>query len=297
MSAGSQGTPANTRRLAARVGGHVHGLSRCVGVGVGTCLAALLAILLAGCETPPSEAAASAESRRLKVGDLAAPQTQPLPSQVSLQVIVFEAPADKAAAVGEMFDVLRADPIFFADRATLEANDIRVRFGTQRDWPDLAKKLDEADAKQAYLHTLIHFDDRGLDLVDLPLWETQTLSYIRADGSTASVELEPGRLVWSTTAQPVEPLRGVADVVFRYVHRRQKDIAAARLARQDRVQERVFDFSVLSTKMSRGDFILMGPTTYHDADRQGLLDSAFMVPRSSGGVLRLYMVLCTKVGL
>ncbi len=297
MSTGPQDTPANTGRLAARVGRHARKVSRHAGVGMGTCLAALLAVFLAGCETPSSEAAASAESRRLKVGDLAAPQTQPLPSQVSLQVIVFEVPADKVASVREMFDVLRVGPIFFADRVTLEANDIRAAFGTQRDWPDLAEKLDEAGAKQVYLYTLLHFDYRGLDLVDLPLWETGTLSYMRADGSTGSVELEPGRLAWSTTARPVEQLRGVADVVFRYVHRRQKDIAAARLARQDRVKERVFDFSVLSAKMSRGDFILLGPTAFHDADGQRLLDPAFRVTRPAGGGLRFYLVLCTKVSL
>ena len=265
-----------------------------------TCIQLTPAVLLIlwGCGPAEPDAATQSGQHRLKVGDLAAPKAHRLPAQVNLQMVVFEVPAENVASLAEVFGILRADPIQFADRATFEANDLRAGFGTRNIWEQLAEKLDDASAEQVYLNALVHFDDRGLDLMTLPLAERRTLSYVQADGKNASVELEPGQLAWSSTARPVPQLRGVADVGFRYVYRRQTDITKARLAQKDRVEERAFDFSVLSVKMSQGDFILLGPTAFHESnDEHELADMPFVVPSHPTGAVRLYLVICMRVGL
>jgi len=255
------------------------------------------AMVMVGCREERARER-SVEPRRLTVADLAPPQMSGPAWQVDLQVVVFDVPVGRAEEMDGVFGLLRTGPIRFGDRAALEANGLRAAFGPAQGWRAVAEKLNEIRARQVYTNTLMHFDDRGLDVVSLPVLETTTAVYTGADGGAQSVELETGQVAWASLARPDESLRGVADVTLRYVYRRQKDMAAARIARQDRVKERVFAFTVLAMKMSRGDFVLVGPTGYREPVGNSLLDWAFMIRRSrtdGDDMLRFYLVFCVQV--
>jgi len=202
----------------------------------------------------------------IKVGDLEPVSTMQLPRQVNFQVFTFEAPAESLPSPRELFLGLIRSPLHFTDDKAFEANGFFAGFGRREMWDEIAARLGRAGARSKGTNRLLIFDDKGDDIIFTALGTDQSIFYVTGEGKLSGASLGDGQLAWRLKARPVEQLRGACEVEIQPVFKRFVDNTISRLLDRQESDEMVFDVAGFELTMSSGDFVLIGPSQYKQAD-------------------------------
>jgi hypothetical protein len=278
-------------------------------------------ILTGGCKEPQTRSA-QIPLEGIKLADLE-PTTGTfgeLGPQINFRVYIFEIPAERLSSPKELFLGLLRKPLHFANRTAFEANGFFVGFGRNEMWDEIAGRLQQLGARNAGTSLLIVFDDKGDDIILKAVDTERPIFYTNSAGKLAGVTLGDGRCALRIKAKPATGRRGTAEVDIQPIFKRSVDTSIARLLGTESKEEIVFDFAGFDLTMSRGDFVLVGPSRYEEDEISlsnlffaARRDFAFAVPKQNEKgqeapgqprytlgknvpLIRLCLIACTGVG-
>ena len=140
---------------------------------------------------------------------------------------------------------------------------------------------------------LLLFDNQPQTIPIENLRSEQSVFYISPEGSTEGVTIGPGKLALQIEAEKVSGLTALCSVSVQPIFFPPKISPILKMADHAKSKEVSFTCCRFTTRMSLGDFILLGTKEYveHRTTLSGLL---FSRPVQKP-VIRIFMLVCTAV--
>ena len=269
--------------------------------------AAIVVLAVSGCGRQGKEEKPIWETT--KIWELAPAQSEPAEAQpgiaASLNVFVFDIPAENIDQLQDMWPLLSAQPIQTNSYTAFSQNDFRVRFGQASMLDQLAAVLAAAGAQNTGIISLDVPADAPADLPVAALPHAGQISYAQPNLSWGQARVQPGQLVLRLLAEPIPGARGARKIVAYPVATPSLTSAIPELNAQVRQQEFYFASAAFAAQMAPGDLLVLGPNEY-TAERVTLgglffnepQDVLFVNPETAEPprrvpAVRVFILLCT----
>lgn len=268
-----------------------------------------LAVLLVGC----SEHKEQPIWEHTKIGDLGPKYgNQKTPTQMlrsmSFSVRIFDVPAENADKLADLWEALYIRAIRFYSSYAFQANMFAVGYGDMRVSGAVGDALDAVNARRITNVSLLLADNEMQDVTIVPLSRAQPLSYVSPEGSREQADVGPGIISLRIKAVKVPGSRDSCSLVALPAFAVPMQSAIKQLADRARAREMQFTGAGFGVRMSPGDLIVLGPSTYISDDTMlpGLFfsnpqggpftdDAKAVLPQLKPAV-RIFVILCTGVG-
>ena len=216
--------------------------------------------LLTGCNPPEKS---DALWKNIKISDLAPshPGSQPL-KIINFNVHIFETPDANISELDDVWEMLYAGPLRFNDYDAFIANSFSVGFGQIQMWNKIGDSLRAANSRKAGTISLLLVDGHANDITVVRIHDKQTIFYISTDGSMEGATVGPVELVLRIKAEKIPGSKGVCNVDTMPVFSPLKRSSIPELAARAKSGEFLFTSVGFRTKMSPGDFVLLGSKKY-----------------------------------
>jgi len=234
----------------------------------------------------------------IKLDDLAAGPDEKEPSQIYFRVFTFELPVEQVKPLQEVFKVMSRRQIRFADRDAFDANGFLAGFGTQEDWPGLSGELDKLVARKTATRNVVVYEAAGDDVSVSLLNSTQDVAWVGEGGKVMRDAFAVGRFAWVLKAQPMESVRGVAQVEILPVYKIGTQSFFSHLANMR--DSSPFSAASMNIRMSPGDYVLLASGGEPvGADGQAIapltLNRLLFYPAGRPNVMQMLLVLCARI--
>ncbi len=267
-----------------------------------------LAVLLAGCDQPEEPPV----WEQVKIGDLAPSQGSGRPSARSLKsmsfsVRLFDVPAENADKLADLWQALYIRPVRFYSAYAFQANMFSVGYGDMRMSTVLDEALTSAGAQRVTDMSLLLADGEVQDMTIAPLRRERSLSYVSTDRSREQARIGPGALVLRIKAVKVPGTRDSCSLVAAPAFAVPMNSAIPELTNRIKAREKQFNSAAFGVRMSPGDLVVLGPSTYINDDTilPGLFftnpvggpfpqESKSSLPKP-GPAVRIFVIVCASV--
>lgn len=237
----------------------------------------------------------------LKIQDLEPLVPAKKPTEIDIQVSTFTLPADKLDVLEKISEICLKTPLKFIDKALFDNNGLWAAFAMKEQWIQIASLLQESDAVRIASDTLLIFDENGYEFFKVNILQKSVLQYEDTEGHV-KMDLDEGHIAWSIKARCIKSMQGTAAVRVELVHKKNLDIAAAKMKRQLNVREHVFNFSSMAARMSVGDIILLS-SVENQPEAESVNNLMFSGRRKVHkdnavreiDVIKLFVIVCTEV--
>jgi hypothetical protein len=268
----------------------------------------LMIFCLVGCSEPEQEP----EPDKVKIGDLAPyydgkPQQPKLLKTLNFDVHIYEIPAGNIDNLKKIRDKLYIKPLRLSDYPAFEANSFSVRFGQYKNWDDITTMLLASDAKKIANVSLMLPDGQSETITITGLNVPSKIHFTGTSGLREEVNVSPGIFGLLVKADKIQDEKGVCNITAYPIITPMTKSTIPTI--EDRVRLREFSFTAAAfgLKMSRGDFIYLGPKEYI-SDQTALSGLFFSNPRGSlfpgrdertpperKPAVRIYLLICTMI--
>ncbi|MFC1676336.1 hypothetical protein ACFL3G_04650 [Planctomycetota bacterium] len=258
-----------------------------------------MVVILAGCDGAQDS---TALWEKVKFGDLAPPDPNTgMPRgylrSVSLDIYIFETPAEKFAKLNDIWKLLKPGIHTFSSRGNLKFNDYQafntnafyMSPGDMDNWDEIGNILRRTGSKKIKAFSFLIMDGKSDELVIYEFDKQRTLFYTPGNGPVEELTIGPGLIALRMTANKVPGLRGTWDIEFVPAFMPPHSTIIAPLARREKTNDFIFDSAGFNLKMTTGDLFYLGPAKFQDT-HANLAGYFFSDP----GVIRTYMVLCAR---
>lgn len=234
----------------------------------------------------------------IKLGHLATGSDEKTPPQLYFRVFTFELPTEQIDLLQQAFKLMSKRQIQFAERDAFDANGFLAGFGNQADWPKLSAELDKLAARKTATRNLVVYQAAGDDIAVTLLNSTEEVAWIDAGGKVKRDRFAVGRFTWMLKAQPMESIRGVAQVQIMPAYRLGSQGFFANLAHMR--DDTPFSVGELKLRMSPGDYLLVA-SAGEPVGLDGRAIAPFTINRllfysaDRPNTVRMYMVLCARI--
>jgi hypothetical protein len=211
-----------------------------------------------------------------------------LESPLQFNMYIFAMPADNFADVKDVWTTLATKPIQCISQDSFGENGFAAGIGTTTQWEPIAKKLREAKGKNLKTTDLIIFSNNQEYVSLLKLEVEKNIFYRTQDNQISGATLGPGEAMLRLTAVTPPDVRGVCKLTIEPMF---KNTAQSQTALAD-ANDFVFTAATFSTKMSPGDFILLGPTSF---SRQDMTLGSIFFSSPDTSTVQIYMIVCVGV--
>ncbi len=256
-------------------------------------------VILAGCDAPKDSVSTW---QKVKFGDLAPPDPSTgMPRghlrSVSLDIYIFETPAENFAKLNDIWKLLKPGSSSFSLRGKLKFNDyltfntnaFYMSPGDMDNWDEIGDILRRSGSKKIEAFSFLIMDGKSDELVIYQLDKLRSLFYTPSNGPVEELTVGPGLIVLRMTANKVPGARGAWDIDFVPVFMLPHSTIIAPLAKRKKINDFIFDSAGFKLKMIPGDLFYLGPAKLQDS-HASLAGYFFCDP----GVIRTYMVLCAR---
>ena len=215
---------------------------------------------------------------QIKIGDIAPslkgkqPTTELL-NAVTLDVHIFEIPADNIIKLSDAWQMLYIKPLLFTDYNAFQANSFIVRFGQISVLETILDLLNAAGGQKLVTVSLMLPDEQANDITITGLNSKKKISFIAANNSGQRTNIGPGILALRIKAEKVPESRNICKIVAYPVFTTDTKSSIPELTARAQFREFLFSSVCFGVKMGPGDFILLGPEKYNSD--QSSLDSLF----------------------
>ncbi|KPL19398.1 MAG: hypothetical protein AMJ75_12630 [Phycisphaerae bacterium SM1_79] len=279
-------------------------------LGAGFCIlsSVLLCLFLAGCSEPKE----GPVWEKVKIGDLAPyrpdkPPPSPLLETTTLDVHIFEMPAENISKLDKIRKTLFVRPLRLSNYNAFNANSFSVRFGQIRMWNEIVANLLAADGQRIANVSLMLPDGQAETIAVAGLNGPRTVFYPSVHGSSEAANIGPGVLGLRIKAEKIPRSPGVCDVVAYPVFSLPARSAIPQLNVRMKRREFAFTAAAFGLKMRPGDFVLLGPKEYV-SDQSALGSLFFSNPEGSlffgktqrklperKPAVRIFLLVCTRI--
>lgn len=254
-----------------------------------------IAVLLTGCNVSEKD---KPIWQQVKIGDLAPSRSGKQPSAqllkaVNFDVYIFEIPAENIGALDDVWQRLSTKPLTFNDYEAFVANSFSVGFGQIRMWNKIADLLRAADGKKIETVSLLLADGQAETIAVAGFGNEQAIFYISTEGSMDGVTVGPGELALRIKAEKIPGSRGICNMSVLPVFSSPPAGAIPQLVALEKSGEFLFTCCRFGLKMSRGDFVFLGPKKY--IGQQTTLAGLFFSRPGRRPVVRAYLIVCTGI--
>ena len=268
----------------------------------------LLIFCLVSCSEPEQEPVPD----KMKIGDLASGQEGQLRQPKILKTLnfelhIFEIPAEKISDLKKIRNKLYIKPLRLNDYVAFEANSFSVRFGHYKNWDDITTLLLAADAKKIANVSLMLPDGQSETITITGLNVPSKIHFTGVSGLREEVNVGPGIFGLLVKADKIQDERGVCNITAYPVITPMTKSTIPTIDARVKLREFSFTAAAFGLKMSRGDFVYLGPKEYI-SDLTTLGGLFFSNPRGSlfsdkdertlperKPAVRMYLLVCTKI--
>jgi len=249
-------------------------------------------VLMAGCDGSKDKRGVWEDTKLI---DLAPSDVKRLEGQalktVNFDVYYFELPSEKISSLENVWQLVHTEPIRLADEGGFADNSFSAGLGQFSAWGDILKMLADSGGKRIETVSMLLLEGARDAFAVAALREKKTVFYISKKGSMEGATLGPGRLGLEISTERVTAARGVCKFSAQPVFI-SRSRASMRRAKNGKTDGRfVFGSVGFSSKMSPGEFIVLGPKEY-STDRV-TLGSLFFSRSLHKPSVRVYLILCT----
>jgi hypothetical protein len=249
---------------------------------------------------------------KVKIGDLAPrldgiPQQPKLLKTLNFDVHVFEIPTENISDLKKIRDQLYIRPLRLSDFPAFEANSFSVRFGQYKNWDDVVTLLLAADAKKIANVSLMLPDGQSETIVITSLNASGKIHFTGDSGLREEVNVGPGFFGLLIKADKIQDEKGACNITAYPVITPMTKSTIPTIDARVRLREFSFTAAAFGLKMSRGDFIFLGPKEYI-SDQTALGGLFFSNPQGSlfpgkdkhtiperKPAVRIYLLVCTMI--
>jgi hypothetical protein len=249
---------------------------------------------------------------KVKIGDLAPhqdgiPQQPKLLKTLNFDVHIFEIPAENISSLKKIRDRLYIKPLRLSDYLAFEANSFSVRFGRYKNWDDIITLLLAADAKKIANVSLMLPDGQSETIAITGLNAPGKVHFVGISGLREEVNVSPGIFGLMVKADKIQDERGACNVTAYPVISPSTKSTIPKIDAHVKLREFSFTAAAFGLRMSRGDFVYLGPKEYISdltalgglffSNPQGSLFSIKdeRTPPGRKPAVRIYLLVCTMI--
>ena len=257
----------------------------------------LFIFCLVSCSEPEQESVPD----KVKIGDLAPysdgkPQQPKLLKTLNFDVHIFEIPADNISSLKKIRDKLYIRPLRLSDYPAFEANSFSVRFGQYKNWDETTALLLAADAKKITTVSLMLPDGQSETIAITGLNAPGKIHFTGISGLREEVNVGPGIFGLLVKAEKIRDEKGACNITAYPVIFPMTKSMIPKIDAHVKLREFSFTSAAFGLKMSRGDFIYLGPKEYISNPQGSLFSSKDerTLPERKPAV-RIYLLVCTMI--
>jgi hypothetical protein len=255
----------------------------------------LIIFALAGCDQPAAEKPIWED---VNLGDLApdngddADDTagQVLES-VSINVYVFEIPAEEISALDPIWQLLFTEPIKFDNISAFNISSFSIGQGQINIHGDIHQSLEKAGAKEIQKASLLLTEKMETDFNIANLPPKTKFFYPSQDDAIEISTFGRGSMALRMQAQKPYRSRGLCSISMTPVYKPYRRSFVPNLDNREKSEHR-FSALTFNTKMTRGDFLLLAPRQYL---RLNSLASIFFTRNNPEPTVRFYLIVCSRI--
>lgn len=272
-------------------------------VAVGLCI-----FCLVNCSKPEQESALD----KVNIGDLAPyhegkPQQPTMVKTLNFDVHIFEIPAENISNLKKIRNRLYIRPLRLSDYPAFEANSFSVRFGQFKNWDEIIALLLAADGKKIANVSLMLPDGQSETIAITGLNAPGKIHFTGVSGSREEANVGPGIFGLRIKADKIQDEKGACSITAYPVIAPATKSTIPKLDARVKLREFSFTAAAFGLKMSRGDFVYLGPKKYINdqtalgslffSNPQGSLFSSKdeRTPPERKPAVRIYLLVCTMI--